>query len=201
MLDEPARRVVTPVLDAAGRRLHARGVTADQLTVVGFIVGAGAVVAVALAAWEIGLVLWLANRLIDGLDGPVARLAGARPWGGFVDIVSDFAIYGGFVVGVAIAVPDARLACVVLLATYYVNGAALLAFDAAAERAGSAHRSGTRSLRFLGGLAGGTETIIVHSLFCLLPSHAAVIAWTFAAFVAVTAAWRVFDGVAALRSA
>lgn len=200
MLDARLRPVVAPPLAAAGRRLHARGVTADQLTAVGFAVGVGAVVAVAVAAWLPALVLWLANRILDGLDGAVARLEGLTRWGGFVDIVSDFAVYGGFVVGVAVAVPDARLACVALLGAYYVNGAALLAFDAAAERSGAAHRSDGRSLRFLGGLAEGTETIVVHSLFCLLPVFAGPIAWTFAAMVAVTAVWRVVDGVAALRA-
>jgi phosphatidylserine synthase len=199
MLDARARPLIAPLFDAAGRRLHARGVTADQLTAVGFLVGVGAVVAAALGAWTPALLLWLGNRLIDGLDGVVARLAGPSAWGGFVDIVADFAIYGGFVAGVAVALPEARLACVALLAAYYVNGAALLAFDAAAERTGTVHRTDGRSLRFLGGLAEGTETIIVHSLFCLLPAFAGPIAWTFAAMVAVTATWRVYDGVSALR--
>jgi len=34
---------------------------------------------------------------------------------------SEFVVYGGFVVGVSIAVPDARLACTVLLAAYLLK--------------------------------------------------------------------------------
>lgn len=173
---------------------------AGHVTATGLAVGAAACVAAALGAWLPALGLWLANRLLDGLDGAVARQEPPTPWGGFVDIVADFAVYGGFVVGVAVALPEARLACVALLGTYYLNGAALLAFDAAAERHRVAHGTDGRSLRFLGGLAEGTETIAVHSLFCLFPRWAAPIAWAFAAVVAVTAVWRVGDGVAALRS-
>lgn len=200
MLDARARRLVDPAFAGAGRWLHDRRVRADQLTAGGFAVGVGACVAAAFGAWMLALGLWLANRAIDGLDGAVARLEGSpTPWGGFVDIVADFAVYGGFVVGVAVAVPQARLACVALLGAYYVNGAALLAFDAAAERAGVTHGGDGRSLRFLGGLAEGTETIVVHSLFCLFPASAAPIAWVFTAMVSVTALWRVGDGVAAMR--
>jgi phosphatidylglycerophosphate synthase len=200
MLDARARRMVDPPLAAVALRLHRRGVQADWLTAAGFLVGAAAVVSAASAAWMPALVLWLVNRLIDGLDGAVARLKGPSAWGGFVDIVADFAVYGGFVLGVAVAVPDALLACVALLAAYYVNGAALLAFDGAAERSGTPRGTDGRSVRFLGGLAEGTETIIVHSLFCLLPAFAAPIAWAFAAMVGLTAVWRVIDGVAALRA-
>lgn len=200
MLDASARRLVGPPLGVAGRWLHDRGVRADALTAGGFLIGAAAAVAAAFGAWIPALVLWLFNRLVDGLDGAVARVEGPTAWGGFVDIVADFAVYGGFVVGVAVAVPEARLACVALLGTYYVNGAALLAFDAAAERSGASHGSDGRSLRFLGGLAEGTETIVVHSLFCLVPLFVAPIAWTFAAMVGVTACWRVVAGIGALRS-
>jgi len=59
----------------------------------------------------------------------------------------------------------------VLLACY-VNGAAFLAFSSIAERTGRTIEDG-RSLSLLGGLAEGAETIVVHSLWLLLPA----IAW------------------------
>jgi hypothetical protein len=123
---------------------------------------------------------------------------GATLHGGFVDIMADFTVYGLFVVGVAVAVPSARLACVALLCAYYVNGAAFLAFSSLAERRKLAVGD-ERSLRFLGGLTEGTETIVVHSLFCLLPGSAATIAWVFAGAVAVTAVGRVVTAVRLLH--
>jgi phosphatidylglycerophosphate synthase len=195
MLDAPARRALAPMLDRAARSLAGWGIRPGALTAAGWLAGVGACAAAALRLWLLALVLWLANRLLDGLDGPVARLGSPTERGGFLDIVADFSVYGGFVVGVAIAVPAARLACVVLLAAYYLSGTALLALSSLAERL--AQPGGDeRSLRFAGGLAEGTETVAVYVLFCLLPGQAAGIAWGFAAAVGITAAQRV---VLALR--
>jgi uncharacterized membrane protein HdeD (DUF308 family) len=56
-----------------------------------------------------------------------------------------------------------------------------------------------RSLRFVGGLAEGAETIVVYVLFCVLPGSARVIAWVFAVAVAITAIQRLWWGVRLLR--
>jgi len=200
MLDPRAREVLAPTLDRVGARIAAAGVPPLALTGVGWLAGVGACCAVASQHWTFGLVLWLANRLLDGLDGPVARVRGATDLGGFLDIVADFSIYAGFVLAVALAVPDARLACTILLTAYYVSGTAFLALSSLVERRGGSFGD-ERSLRFVGGLAEGTETVIVYILFCLFPAYAAAIAWVFAAAVAVTALQRVFFGVRVLQAA
>jgi phosphatidylglycerophosphate synthase len=198
MLDAPVRRALAPTLDRAARGLAAWGVRPGVLTAAGWLAGMAACAAAALRLWPLALALWLSNRLLDGLDGPVARAGTPTDRGGFLDIVADFSVYGGFVVGVAIGVPAARLACVVLLAAYYVSGTALLALSSLTER--RAQPDGDeRSLRFAGGLAEGTETVVVYVLFCLLPQQATGIAWGFAAAVAITAAQRVIVGLRVLR--
>ncbi len=223
MLDRPARRLLAPALDAVGGRLAAAGVGPLAVTGAGWVAGVGACLAVGFGQWTLGLVLWLLNRLLDGLDGPVARRRGATDLGGFLDIVADFSIYAGFVLAVAVAVPDARVAALALLTAYYVSGTAFLALSSLIERrrsdpdgsdpdgsdpdgsgrGGSGRGGGEvgdgRSLRFVGGLAEGTETVIVYVLFCLFPTHATLIAWVFAAAVAVTAAQRIGYGVRILR--
>jgi phosphatidylglycerophosphate synthase len=196
MFDRQLRRATSPVLDRTGAQLAKAGARPGMLTGAGFVLGAGACVAAANRAWAVALVLWLANRLFDGLDGPVARARGSSELGGFLDIVADFAVYGGFVVGVAIGVPSARLACLVLLFAYYVSATALLALSSLVERRqASVPARGERSFWFAGGLAEGAETIVVYVLFCLLPGSAEVIAWSFAGAVAVTALQRVALGV------
>jgi phosphatidylglycerophosphate synthase len=199
MLDSRLRTLTAPALDAAGRRLARAGVPPTVLTGAGWVAGAGACAATALRAWPVALALWLANRLLDGLDGPTAR-AGGRSCeaGGFLDIVADFSVYAGIILGLAIAVPGARLACVALLTAYYVSGTAFLALSSLAERR-RAWLGDERSLRFVGGLAEGTETIAVYVLLFLLPGRAVLIVWVFTAVVAVTAAQRVVIGVRLLR--
>jgi phosphatidylglycerophosphate synthase len=200
MLDARMREILSPVLRAAGTRLAAAGVSPAALTAAGWTAGVGACTATALRAWPAALGLWLANRVLDGLDGPTARAAGkATEAGGFLDIVADFSVYAGVVLGLAIAVPGARLACVALLVAYYISGTAFLALSSLTERRRQ-HLGDERSLRFIGGLAEGTETVVVYALLFLLPHHATVIAWAFAAAVAVTAGQRVIAGLRLLRA-
>jgi phosphatidylglycerophosphate synthase len=193
------RALLGPALSWAGRRLASAGISPVGLTAAGWAAGVGACAATALRAWPVALGLWLANRLLDGLDGPTARAAGrSSEAGGFLDIVADFSVYAGIILGLAIAVPSARLACVALLTAYYISGTAFLALSSLAERR-QARLGDERSLRFVGGLAEGTETIAVYILLFLLPGHAVVIVWAFTAVVAVTAAQRVVIGVRLLR--
>jgi len=199
MFDHRVRQILAPPLDRAGARIARLGIEPSVLTASGWGLGVGACVTAAMRLWYVALALWLANRLLDGLDGPVARVRGATDLGGFLDIVADFSIYGGFVVAVAIALPAARLACLALLLSYYVSGTAFLSLSSLIERR-KAHYGDERSLRFVGGLAEGTETVVVYVLFCLLPADAALIAWVFTAAVAVTAVQRVILGATLLRT-
>jgi phosphatidylglycerophosphate synthase len=200
MLDSRMRAMLSPVLEAAGTRLATAGVPPAALTGAGWAAGAGACAATALRAWPAALGLWLANRVLDGLDGPAARAGGkATEAGGFLDIVADFSVYAGVILGLAVAIPGARLACVALLTAYYISGTAFLALSSLAERR-RVPLGDERSLRFIGGLAEGTETIAVYMLLFLLPRDATVIVWAFTAAVAVTAGQRVIAGLRLLRS-
>ncbi|MEX2487505.1 MAG: CDP-alcohol phosphatidyltransferase family protein [Nitriliruptoraceae bacterium] len=199
MIDTEVRRLLAPALDRAGAWLVRRGAAADAVTVTGLVLALAAAVAAARASWWWALALWLASRVADGLDGPVARAGGrATLFGGWADITADFAAYGAFVAGCAIGQPDARVACLVLLVTYYVNGGSLLAFSAAADVQKVA-RPDERTFHFTRGVAEGAETIVVHSLMVLFPAWMPVIAWGFVALVSVTIVQRVVLAVRVLR--
>lgn len=198
MLDTRARAIYAPTLDRVASRLVARGVGPGAVTTAGLVVGIGACLAAAFGAWGPALALWLVNRVLDGLDGAVARRGRPSDLGGMLDLLADFVVYGGFVVAVAVAIPGARLACTVLLAAYLLNNVALLSFASLIEKRGMT-LGDERSLRFTAGLTEGTETILAYSLISLLPGRAATIAWVFAAMVLFTTAQRVRLAVATLR--
>ncbi|MGD9792067.1 MAG: CDP-alcohol phosphatidyltransferase family protein [Acidimicrobiia bacterium] len=191
MIDRRLRAAVDRPVSAVGVRLAGVGVGAEILTLVGLVFGIGACVALADDRRWMALTLWLANRLVDGIDGAVARVVGPTDRGGFIDIVSDFAVYGGFVVAVAYARPDARVACVALLCAYYVSGAAFLAWSSMAEKRARIVGD-NRSLHFVGGIAEGAETIVVYVLLCVWPSATVEIVWTFTVAVAITALQRIW---------
>jgi phosphatidylglycerophosphate synthase len=190
MLDGPLRARLAPRLDIAAAWLEARGVRPGAVTAAGLAVGIGACVAAALAWWWAALALWLINRGLDGLDGPLARRSGPTDLGGLLDFVADFVVYGGFVVAVAIAVPSARVACSALLAAYLLNNVAQLSFASLVEKRGLAFGD-ERSLRLTPGLTEGTETIAAYVAICLIPRHAAVVAWIFTGMVLFTTAQRI----------
>ncbi len=201
MFDAALRRAYAPLVARTADGLHRRAVPAAGLTAGGLVLGLGAAGSAALGWWWLALGLWLASRVVDGLDGAVARLEGPTPRGGFVDLVADFTVYAAFVAGVAVRIPGARLAAVVLLCTYYVSGAAFLTWASLdAERRADRSRRGLalgdgRSVRFVGGLAEGFETIVAYAVVCVVPRHAAGVLWVFAALVAVTAGQRVVFAV------
>lgn len=202
MFDARLRQALGPVLDAVASRLDRPGVTPDRITLLGLIVGLGSAATAAYQLWWWSLGLWLLSRLLDGLDGPLARrrhrAADPAPVaGGFLDITADFIVYGATVLGVAVGVTEgygsAWQPFAAVLLAYYINGTAFLAFSSAAERSGRRLDDG-RSFSFIGGLAEGSETILVHSVWLAVPVHASVVAAVWAAVVALSAGWRVVAG-------
>jgi len=196
VLDRHVVPHLKPLLHRGATALHAHGLRADQVSVAGFLIGLGAVLAVALQAPLIALALLLFGRLADGLDGELARLDGPTDAGAFLDITLDFIFYALFPIGFALADPDANaLAAAVLVATFVGTGASFLAFAAQADRMGIERvQFAYKGLTYLDGLAEGTETIVAFALMCLFPVHFALIAWVFAGVCAITAVNRVVSG-------
>lgn len=193
MLDGVMRRLIDPPLDRLGIRLAACGVTADAVTLAGLGAGLLAAAMVACGAPGLALVPLLAGRLADGLDGAVARAGRKTDFGGYLDIVADFLVYGAVPLGFVLMDPAANGAAgAFLLTSFYVNGATFLGFAILAERCKMETRArGTKSLYFTGGLLEGTETIAFFVAICLWPGLFAPLAWGFGALCFVTALSRV----------
>lgn len=207
MLDAMARRALDPWLDgAAGRLDRWRWLTPNHLTLLGLAAGLASAATAATQHWTAALACWLGSRLADGLDGPLARHRKRRTAapgadseaGGFLDISADFVVYGSTVVGVAVGAGGPAWPYLAVLLAYYVNGTAFLAFSSIAERTGRTLEDG-RSLSFLGGLAEGTETVIVHAAWLLLPAFAGQIATGWAVVVGLSGLHRIWAGYRLLR--
>ena len=199
MLDGTSRRLLARPLDRLAGWLDRSWCSPDGLTLLGGLLGVCGALAAARAWWLAALVLWLLRSLADGLDGPLARRrVRTSQAGGFLDICVDFIVYGSFVVGVGLGWGGSLLPFLAVLLAYYVNGTAFLAFSSIAERTARQLDDG-RSLSFLGGIAEGTETVLVHSIWCVLPGYAGPIAWVWSVVVGVGALQRIAAGYRALR--
>ncbi|MDW5315252.1 CDP-alcohol phosphatidyltransferase family protein [Rhizobium sp. PL01] len=193
MLDGHFRKRLDPWLDRAGRSFAARGIGANAVTITGFLIGLAAAVAIVLDAYVWGFILIGVSRMCDGLDGAVARATQKTDFGGFLDIVLDFAFYGLIPFAFILADPyENGLAGGLLLLSFYVNGASFLAFSIMAEKRGLATDiRGVKSLYFTTGLAEATETIAVFLAFCLFPQWFSEIAVIFALVCFYTALSRI----------
>ena len=198
MFDPPLRRLLARPLDRVAAGMERLGVRPLAVTALGLLLGLGSAAAAAATLWSVALVLWLASRLADGLDGPLARRRGATGAGGFADICADVIVYGTTVLGVAVGAGGSRWPYLLVLLGYYANGTAFLAFSSIAEKTGTQRDDG-RSLSFLGGLAEGTETVVVHSAWLIFPSAAGGIAVAWGSWVMASAAGRLIAGYRALR--
>ena len=196
MLDRPAQALIAPALQAAGRWLVRHGGTADAITWAGFALGLAAAACIALQQPLAGLALILVSRLMDGLDGTVARLTAPTDRGAFLDITLDFLFYASIPLAFALADPAANaLAAAVLLAAFIGTGSSFLAFAVLAERRGLKSLAyPSKGLFYLGGLTEATETLACFVLMCLWPAAFAPLALGFAALCVLTVLARLRAG-------
>jgi phosphatidylglycerophosphate synthase len=182
MVDAWMRRVKDRVL-LAPARLIPDTVTPDWITLFSLPVGLSAAAAAAAGWWWPAILLFLANRLLDGLDGLLARTRGrGSDFGGYLDIVIDFHVYAALPVGVWVGAGGTSYRpawpLVLLLALFYVNAASWMYLAAILEKRHETRRPDpTEALPRLTsvvmppGPVEGTETIVFFLLFLMLPGQ------------------------------
>ncbi len=182
--------------------INKSGITANQLTVFGFLVGMFAVPLLAFEMWYGALIAIALNRILDGLDGALARYANqSSSAGGFLDITLDFLFYAAIPLGFILANPAQNaIAGAILLATFIGTGSSFLAFAIAAEKFKlDKPQFKYKSFYYLNGLTEGTETIALFVAFCIWPQHFAIMASLFAAACAITIFTRIYGGYHTLK--
>jgi phosphatidylglycerophosphate synthase len=186
VFDLRLRSVKDRTLAPIARRLSRR-VAPLTLSVAGAVLCIGAGV----LAWQqiapAAVACWLAGRLLDGLDGPVARSRGtASDFGGFADLVLDTVGYAAVPIGLAAGAADVTSWTIsaVLLATFYVNAVSLLMLSSVLEkRSTGARQSGeSTTVTMPSALIEGTETIVLFTVALAVPQ------WANAVFVAMAIA-------------
>ena len=203
MFDSRIQGWMRPAMARAGQTLARWGCTANGVSFAGFGTGLAAAAAIALSQPLVGLVLLLLSRLMDGLDGAVARATQATERGAFLDITLDFLFYASIPLAFAVAHPAANaLPAAVLLASFIGTGSSFLAFAIAAERRQlRSHAFPDKGFYFLGGLTEATETLAAFVAMCLWPQWFGPIAYGFAALCAITTALRIRWGWTSLAPA
>lgn len=196
MLDRQMLAAIKPFLDQTAGAIHARGISANQVSVVGFGFGIGAAVMIAAGQVEAAVVPLVINRICDGLDGAVARREGPTDRGAFLDITLDFLFYAGVPLAFAFCNPQFNaLPAAVLLASFIGTGVSFLAFAIMAEKRGEKSTAyPSKAFYYLGGLTEGTETIICFLAMCLFRDWFPTLAYIYAAMCTLTTITRMVAG-------
>lgn len=201
MFDKNVQSILKPAFAVVAKVAVKTGLTANSVSVIGFIIGLAAAISIAFQSYALGVVWILVSRIFDGLDGAVARITNTTDQGGFLDISLDFLFYGAIPLAFAFANPASNaLPAATLLAAFLGTGSTFLAFAVIAEKRGM-HSSNLpdKSFYFLGGLTEATETISIFVAMCIWPAHFAVLAYGFAVLCCITIATRIYWGYKAFQ--
>lgn len=167
----------------------------NVVSIVALGVGLLSATAILYEAFLPGLVLWLFNRILDGLDGVVARVHNKQSdFGGYLDLLLDFIVYLAIPIAFLVARPAMpnMWAGVALLAIYVLNLLSWSTLSAILEKRKLQSKERLTTVEMPTGLIEGAETIIFYSLFFLLPGQIAFLFSLMAFLVLITAGQRVW---------
>ena len=187
MFDDYLRVVKDRVGAPLARRLS--GIAPNAITLIAFVFGLGSATFAYFGMYGWALSFWLLNRVLDGLDGLVARMHTKQDdFGGYLDILLDFVVYAALPIGIVLGAPgpDRYLVLIIMLAIYYINTASWMYLAAILEKR-AAHNPGTPTTIVMPkGLIGGLETILAYCLFLLFPAQLSLLFFVFSLLVSVT---------------
>lgn len=205
MMDKSLRQTkeqtLIPIASMLANRIHPL-----TLTCIGLAFGLLAGIS-AYQGWvAVALVLWIINRLLDGLDGTLARLTNTQSdLGGYVDLLADFIIYAFIPIMLALRAntPQTYALCLFLLGVFYLNSASWMLLSAIIEknRQNTSHDRPMTTLNMPAGLIEGAETVIFYTGFLMFPAWINVLFLIMAVLVMVTIGQRVLWALQHLDSA
>ena len=153
-------------------KLFLKFISPNHMTLIGFSFGVLMCLSIIIDQYLMATIFLFLNRLSDGLDGAMARLQTPTPLGGYLDIVLDFLIYGGFVLSFGITEQNNTLLSMILLFCYIGTGSTFLAKAAILPSLTNENLNEEipKSFHYAVGLIEGTETIVFMALCLLFPS-------------------------------
>ncbi len=192
MIDQKLRPVVGRCAIPVTKILARLGVTPNFLTVLAFFVSSSAGVAVIMGHPFFALILWWLGRLMDSLDGELARYLGKTSvFGAFLDITLDMLAYSFLIVCFDRGHPAFHTSWILILFLYIGCITSALSLGVLQDSQ-KKERSDNRGLRLASGLAEGGETGIAYSLFFIFPEHLSILVPIWIGILALTVIARIF---------
>jgi phosphatidylglycerophosphate synthase len=174
-------------------KLFLKFISPNHMTLIGFSFGVLMCLSIIIDQYLMAIIFLFLNRLSDGLDGTMARLQNPTPLGGYLDIVLDFLIYGGFVLSFGITEQNNTLLSMVLLFCYIGTGSTFLAKAAILPTLTKQNLNEEipKSFHYAVGLVEGTETIVFMVLCLLFPNLFIYFSFIFIILCLITIVFRI----------
>lgn len=194
MIDAYIRPLIDPPLTRAGILVAKTKISANTVTLIGFLFGLAAMISIALGAPALGGFFFILNRVSDGLDGGVARATKMSDFGGYLDIMSDFIIYPGIPLAFCFYDPTFVLPAAFLI---FAMAGAMTSFLAyailCAKNNITSEARGKKSFYYLGGICEGFETCTFLGLMCFFPNFFPMLALIFGGLCLCTTTGRILQ--------
>lgn len=181
-------------------------VTPLQVTIAAFFAGLTACYFASQNFVLLSLIFWGSNRVLDCLDGALARhRKSASDLGGFLDLLSDFIVYSLLPITIAAGGNGSTqlwAAVAVLEATFHVNNFILFYVAAILEKKQRTEDAKTKELTSVmmrPAVIEGTESGLFFTAMLAFPSTLETLCWLMAGLVTVGIGQRTTWFIAALR--
>lgn len=191
MFDTRLRKLIDPALNRVAALAVRSGIGANAVTLAGAALVIPLFYALLAQNGMLALALLLTNRVLDGLDGAIARIRGPSAWGGYLDSLCDYLFYITLPLGFAFAAPANELSALILVASFTLTAVSFLAL--AAIIAGRDLGHGAKAFTYSTGLMEGGETIAFFVAMCFFPALFPQLALLFAALCLVTVLQRLWQ--------
>lgn len=206
MFDIQLRSLKDGLFDPCCRFLP-RFISPLHITIAAFLVGQLSCLLATQRRFILSLVLWVLNRILDCLDGALARYRKtATDLGGFLDLLADFIVYSLIPLAVAHGTDSGSgtwKAVAVLESTFHVNNFILFYVAAVAEKQRGTSPKVSKELTSVmmrPALIEGMESAVLFTLMLASPTRICALSWTMAALVSVGILQRSFWAIGALAA-
>ena len=195
MLDTNARKYIQPGIEKIANLFLKWKFSANQVTVLGFIIGlTGGLCSFFAAYFQLyffaiaGIALLWISGFVDAVDGTMARLTKTTsPWGTLMDIVFDRVVEMSIIISLALNYQNSRIYFLFLLCAILFSMCVFLTVGALTKN------NAKKSFRYQAGLMERCEGFICFSLMMLFPGALNIIIVLTTLLIAFTATQRMIE--------
>ncbi|MFS1515527.1 CDP-alcohol phosphatidyltransferase family protein [Bacillus sp. SM2101] len=176
MLDTHARKYVQPIFQRSAKGLLKIGLSANQTTVISFVIGITTGVFIYFDYTVLALVALWTSGFLDAVDGTMARLTKPSPFGTVLDVTFDRIVEISVILGLAFRYPEAMWSLLLLSVSIIVAMTIFLTVGAVTEK------EGIKSFYYQPGLAERTEGFLLFSAMMIFTN---VLVWLTLLFLVI----------------